>query len=424
MILSANLQREIVFLVAWMLFMLTLGAILDVALPALFLGLILYVLWHLHNLNRLLQWLNKPTNDTPEAVGIWDEAFFKLHNQYVRQRSSRKKLTKMLKRFQRSTKALPFATIVLNTNNVIEWFNPASKALFGLRSRLDIGQRIDNLIRQPEFIKYLNNKDFSKSVEFENQQKEISLNITEYGNGQFLLSASDITQRTKLDEMRKNFISNASHELRTPITVMSGYIEMLQLSADESNKFPIDKIHQQTLRMEKIISELLELAKLEATISVDKHQNLDMNKLLNEVFSEATSFDQDKHTLTLDINDINDIQITGVYEEIRTAVSNLLTNAIRYTPDGGEIILSTSYDEDGYYIHVKDNGIGIGYEHIARLTERFYRVDEGRSREKGGTGLGLAIVKQILDHHGATLYIKSLPGKGSLFTCFFPVAKH
>jgi len=419
--LSANLQRELVFIVAWMLFMLTIGAIFGVAFPALFLGLVLYVLWHLHNLNRLLQWLNKPTNNTPEAIGIWDEAFFKLHNQYIRQRTLRKKLTKMLKRFQRSTKAMPFATIVLNSNNVIEWFNPASKSLFGLRSRLDIGQRIDNLIRQPEFIKYLNNKNFTKSVEFENQQKKISLNITEYGNGQYLLSASDITQRTKLDEMRRNFISNASHELRTPITVMTGYIEILQDSVDQTNKFPVEKIHQQTIRMEKIISELIELAKLEASVSVDKHIELDMNKLLNEVFNEAVSLDQDKHTLLLNINDL---QIIGVYEEVRTAVSNLLTNAIRYTPEGGEITLSTSSDESGAYIHVKDNGIGISYEHLARLTERFYRVDEGRSREQGGTGLGLAIVKQILDHHGATLNVRSIPGKGSEFSCCFPVVKH
>ena len=421
MTLSANLQRELVFIVAWMLFMLTIGAIFGVAFPALFLGLVLYVLWHLHNLNRLLQWLNKPTNNTPEAIGIWDEAFFKLHNQYIRQRTLRKKLTKMLKRFQRSTKAMPFATIVLNSNNVIEWFNPASKSLFGLRSRLDIGQRIDNLIRQPEFIKYLNNKNFTKSVEFENQQKKISLNITEYGNGQYLLSASDITQRTKLDEMRRNFISNASHELRTPITVMTGYIEILQDSVDQTNKFPVEKIHQQTIRMEKIISELIELAKLEASVSVDKHIELDMNKLLNEVFNEAVSLDQDKHTLLLNINDL---QIIGVYEEVRTAVSNLLTNAIRYTPEGGEITLSTSSDESGVYIHVKDNGIGISYEHLARLTERFYRVDEGRSREQGGTGLGLAIVKQILDHHGATLNVRSIPGKGSEFSCCFPVVKH
>jgi len=421
LIISANLQRELVFLVAWIVFMLTIGAMFGYALPALFIGLVIYILWHLHNLNRLVEWLNKPTNNTPEAIGIWDEAFFKLHNQYLRQRKSRKKLTKVLKRFQHSTKAMPFATIVLNSNNEIEWFNPASKALFELRSRLDVGQRIDNLIRQPEFIRYLNKKNFTKSLEFENQQKQISLNITEYGSGQYLLSASDITQRTMLDEMRRNFISNASHELRTPITVMSGYIETMQRSADESNRFPIEKIYQQTIRMEKIISELIELAKLEAATSVDKHKNLDMEKLLTEVFNEASSLDQNMHNLLLDINDI---EVYGSYEEIRTVISNLLTNAIRYTPEGGDIKLSTSKGENGYYVHVKDNGIGIGYEHIARLTERFYRVDEGRSREKGGTGLGLAIVKQILDHHGAELKIKSQPGQGSEFTCFFPLTRH
>lgn len=418
--ISANLKRELVFLVAWILFVLTLGAMFSLALPGLFLGLLLYILWHLHNLNRLVKWLNNPTKNTPEAVGLWDEAFLKLHNQHLRQKKSRKKLTKVIKRFQRSTKAMPFATIVLNSSNVIEWFNPAAKSLFALRSRLDIGQRIDNLIRQPEFIKYLNNNDFTAALEFENQQKKISLNITEYGNKQYLLSASDITQQSKLDEMRRNFISNASHELRTPITVMSGYIEMLQNNPDEDNAFSIEKISQQTKRMEKIISELIELAKLEAPMSIEKHDVLDMHKLLNEVFTEAVSLDQNKHILLAEISKIN---ITGYYEEIRTAVSNLLTNAIRYTPEGGCIKLFTSNDENGYYIHVLDNGIGIDYEHIARLTERFYRVDEGRSSDKGGTGLGLSMVKHILDHHGATLNIKSQPGKGSEFICFFPLTR-
>jgi len=415
--ISNNIQREIVLLVIWVLFMMTLGAMLGVTMVAFFVSLLAYIFWCLYNLNRLVEWLNKPTKNTPESMGVWDEAFFQLHNHHKRQRKYRKRLTSILKRFQKSTQALPYATIVLNSNNEIEWFNPASKDLFGFRARLDVGQRIDNLIRQPQFINYLNKKDFVKPLEFDLQNKKLLLNVTGYGDGRFLVSARDITLRTQLDEMRRDFISNASHELRTPITVMSGYIEMLQGSVSESNKYPVDKIQQQTIRMEKIISELIELAKLETSMYVSKTKKIDITALLNEVYNEAISLDQGEHIIRLKIEPIN---VSGSYEEIRTAVSNLLTNAIRYTPEGSVINLSSSACDAGSYIHVEDNGEGISYEHLSRLTERFYRVDEGRSREKGGTGLGLAIVNQILDRHGAVLQIKSELGKGSEFSCYFP----
>ncbi|RDH83923.1 MAG: phosphate regulon sensor histidine kinase PhoR [endosymbiont of Galathealinum brachiosum] len=417
MTFSSSLQHELSLLTLWLIFMLVIGSFFGIAMTAVFVGLLGYVVWHLYNLNRLVNWLNKPSNNTPEATGIWDDAFFQLHNQYKRQRGSRKRLTKILKQFQKSTKALPYATIVLNSNNEIEWFNPASKILFGLRSGLDVGQRIDNLIRQPEFIKYLNGNNFKKPLEFDNQNQKLLLNVTSYGQGQYLLSARDITQRIKLDEMRRDFISNASHELRTPITVMSGYIETLQNNCDEINKYPVDKIYQQTIRMEKIIAELIELAKLETSSFIGTNVQIDTIALLNEVYNEAVSLDQGSHDITIEIEPI---KINGSYEEIRTAISNLLTNAVRYTPDNGFIKLTTSTDSTGSYIHVEDNGDGIGYEHISRLTERFYRVDEGRSREKGGTGLGLAIVKQILDRHGAVLQIESEINKGTVFSCYFP----
>jgi len=397
--------------------MLVLGALFGMIMPALIVALLIYSCWHLYNLNRLIKWLNKPTKNTPEAIGIWDDAFYRLHYKHKRQKKSRKKLSKMLKRFQKSTKALPYAAIVLNSNNEIEWFNPVSKKIFGLRTALDIGQRIDNLIRQPEFIKYLVAKSFESPLKFTLQQRKLLLNITAYGQGQFLLSARDITQQTQLDEMRRDFISNASHELRTPITVMSGYIETLQNSMDDEHRFAIDKIHQQTLRMEKIIKELIDLAKLETSASISLTEEIDMKMLLNEVYNEALSLDHSEHDIQLDIKPLH---INGRYEEIRTAISNLLTNAIRYTPEGGVIVLSSFCDDSGCYVRVKDDGVGIAYEHISRLTERFYRVDEGRSREKGGTGLGLAIVKQILDRHGASLQVSSQPDEGSVFSCYFP----
>lgn len=422
MIFSYSLQREIIVLIICLLIIIAIGALFDAVIPFILISVIFYVLWHLYHIHQLIKWLNNSSKNPPESIGVWDEVFFQLHNKNKRQKKSRKKLSKLLKRFQKSTQALPYATIVLNSNNEIEWFNPASKKMFGFRAGVDTGQRIGNLIRQPDFIKYLNNKNYDKPLEFENQHKKLLLNVTRYGKGQYLLSIDDITLRKQLDVMRSDFISNVSHELRTPITVMAGYIETLSNDLSVSNQFPIDKIQKQTLRMEKIISELIELAKLETSKPVKINEKVNISKLLNEVYNEALSLDNNLHKIELKIDDAN-ISMNGSYEEIRVAISNLLTNAIRYTPEGGEIVLSTLVDEEGFYINVKDNGIGIEYAHIPRLTERFYRVDSGRSRKKGGTGLGLAIVKQILDRHNAILHIESELDKGSSFSCYFPLTQ-
>jgi len=418
--MTPGLRREIVLLLSWLLFILILGAILDRTLVVLCLGLSAYIIWSLINLDRLLKWLAKPTKNLPESWGVWDDVYYRLYHLYKRQRKARRKLTSILSRFQQSTQALPYATIVLNKADEIEWFNPAASQLFMLRPGLDVGQRIDNLIRQPEFIEYIACREYDHPLELQYHQKRILISITAYGSGQFLLTATDVTQQVKLEEMRRDFISNASHELRTPLTVMSGYIEMLIDNEDQSVRFPLEKIQQQTDRMKKIISELIGLAKLETSSGVEKNENLDMDKLLSDVMDEAMQLDDSSHRISLSREPV---QIKGSYDELYMAFLNLLTNAIRYTPKGGEIELFTYSDELGAYVGVRDNGIGISYEHIPRLTERFYRVDEGRSREKGGTGLGLAIVKQVLERHAAHLYIESTPGKGSVFRCYFPFSQ-
>jgi len=414
------IRRELELLAVWGLFILIVGAIFGSTQLLFIIGLSVYTAWSLYNLNRLTVWLNKPSRNTPDSSGVWDEVYYQLHHLYKRQRKARRKLASILTRFQKSTQALPYATIVLNEADEIEWFNQAARQLFDFRSGLDIGQRIDNLIRQPEFTSYLANKSFKKPLKFHNNQKDILMNITPYGTGQYLVSARDITLANQLDEMRRDFISNASHELRTPITVMSGYIEMLRDSGNDSIAMPLAKIQKQTERMEAIITELIGLAKLETASAVDLSQEIDINKLLNEVYNEAVALDQGSHIFDLNIDPV---KLYGNYEELRVAFSNLLTNAIRYTPEGGSIGLFSYADETGSYVAVRDAGIGIDYEHIPRLTERFYRVDEGRSREKGGTGLGLAIVKQVLDRHGAVLKIESIPGKGSVFHCYFPLVR-
>ncbi len=418
--MNTGFKREIELLVFWFFFLLIVGALSGSILQVLFLGMIVYIAWTFFNLKRLTDWLDKPSKDIPEAWGVWEEIYYRLYTIYKRNRKARKKLTNMLARFQKSTQALPYATVVLNNNDEIEWFNPAARHLFNFHHKRDIGQRIDNLIRQPAFTSYLFKKKFKKPLDFLFHQKHIILNITPYGSGQYLLSARDTTQRRKLDEMRRDFISNASHELRTPITVMSGYIEMLRECEDDVTGMPLQKIQAQTQRMESIISELIGLAKLESSAEIEDPPTVDSDKLLNEVFQEAMALDNNRHQLTISVDQV---ELKGKYDELRMAFSNLLTNAIRYTPEGRSIELFTMVEDSGVSICVKDQGIGIDYQHIPRLTERFYRVDEGRSREQGGTGLGLAIVNQVLDRHGASLRIESEPGEGSVFCCYFPAAK-
>lgn len=416
--MTSSLRREIELLLAWIVLLLIIGSLIDQLQLVLLLGMFVYIFWTLFNLNRLTRWLSKPSKHTPDTFGVWDEVYYQLYHLYRRQRNARRRLASILNRFKTSTQALPYATIVLNEANEIEWFNPAAKQLFGFHSSLDIGQRIDNLIRQPEFVRYLAKRNFDKPLEFDYDQFSILLNITPYGSGQYLLSARDVTQQTQIDEMRRDFISNASHELRTPLTVISGYVESLLDSVeDQAISMPLNKIQQQTQRMENIVSELIDLAKLESSSMVEDPVQINVRELLEDVYNEARELSNGRHTITLNYTQVS---ISGNYAELRMAISNLLTNAIRYTAEGGTIELYSKQDFNASCLCVRDNGAGIDYEHIPRLTERFYRVDEGRSREQGGTGLGLAIVKQVLDRHGGHLRIDSKVGYGSEFCCCLP----
>ena len=416
--MTSSLRREIELLLAWIVLLLILGSLLEQLLLVLLLGMFVYIFWTLFNLNRITRWLSKPSKHTPDTFGVWDEVYYQLYHLYRRQRNARRRLASILNRFKTSTQALPYATIVLNETNEIEWFNPAAQQLFDFHSSMDVGQRIDNIVRQPEFVRYLSKRDFDQPLEFEYDQLSVLVNITPYGGGQYLLSARDVTQQHQLNEMRRDFISNASHELRTPLTVISGYVESLLDNVDDKSiAIPLSKIQQQTQRMEDIVAELIDLAKLESSSMVEDPVLIDVRALLEDVYNEALELSSGRHTITMNYTPLT---ISGNYAELRTAISNLLTNAIRYTADGGAIELFTKRDYNAGCLCVKDNGPGIDYEHIPRLTERFYRVDEGRSREQGGTGLGLAIVKQVLERHGGHLRIDSKVGRGSEFCCCFP----
>ncbi|MGB5397352.1 MAG: phosphate regulon sensor histidine kinase PhoR [Gammaproteobacteria bacterium] len=415
--MSKGLRQELLFLGGALLFVLFFGALSGHTGTLLLLALVSYLAWTLYNLYRLTRWLQSPSINTPETTGVWDEVYYQLYQLYQRQRNARRKLTSILSRFQESTQALPFATIVLNAHFGIEWFNSAAKRMFELRAGNDFGQRIDNLIRQPVFKKYISKKDYEKPLEFTVGSCRLLVTITAYGSGQYLMIARDITERANLDAMRRDFISNASHELRTPITVISGFVEVLCEQTGAELREPLKKIQHQTERMQLILKELLQLARLESENYIEHPESIDVASMLQDVYQDALSLDNAKHVITLETVAVI---IEGNREELRMAFSNLVLNAIRYTPENRGIRIYTTADENGACVGVEDEGIGITYEHIPRLTERFYRVDPGRSRDQGGTGLGLAIVKHVLDRHHAQLNIHSTPGKGSVFSCYFP----
>lgn len=418
--MSNCLRQELFLIGGALLLVIIFGAASDNTATLLLIALSAYVLWTLYNLFRLTRWLKSPSTNTPETVGIWEEVYYQLFHLYRRQRKARRKLTSILSRFQESTQALPYATIVLNANYEIEWFNSAARRLFELRSGHDAGQRIDNLVRQPVFTAYIRKKNYEQPLEFSVASNRLLVTITAYGNGQYLMITRDITERAKIDAMRRDFISNASHELRTPITVISGFVEALREQADPKLQMPLEKIQYQTERMQLILKELLQLARLESSNGIEHPERIDLASLLEEVYHDALALDNSRHVIALDVSPVS---IEGNREELRMAFSNLVLNAMRYTADNRGIRIFNSADENGVYVGVEDQGVGITYEHIPRLTERFYRVDPGRSRDQGGTGLGLAIVKHVLDRHRAQLNIQSIPGKGSVFSCYFPHAQ-
>ncbi len=421
---SPSVKRELALLAAWLVVAGMFGMLFfSSLLPGVLLALTGYVSWSLYNLNRLCLWLDKPGRNVPEAYGVWDEIYYQLYHLYKRQRSARKKLTSILNRFQKSTQALPYATIVLNQHNEIEWFNPAAGNMFNLKTAVDIGQPLDNLLRQPVFSRYLSGKNYDEPVEFTLNQRKILVTITPYGNGQFLVSARDVTSRSQLDEMRRDFISNVSHELKTPLTVVSGYIECLAESAQGESAASLEKVRKQLQRMNDIVTDLLELARLESSERPDDDETVDLARLLEDLLDEIRGIDDGRHHI-IDQTGLSQAAalpvLHGSYKELRMALLNLLVNAIRYSPGRSTITVSVENQETALIVSVADQGAGIDYEHIPRLTERFYRIDAGRSRDQGGTGLGLAIVKHVLDRHNAYLRIQSQIGKGSVFSCVFP----
>jgi two-component system phosphate regulon sensor histidine kinase PhoR len=385
----------------------------------------LYLLTHLYWLHQLLVWFKKPDLSTmPLGGGIWEDVFAAIYHEQRRHSRSQTQLSSALDRFRHAASALPDGVVLLNGNDQIEWCNPPAEMKLGLSMKQDAGQPIVYLVRHTEFIKYLQDQDFSEPIKLKswrNPEVTLEIQLVPFGANQKLLICRDITQIEKVETMRRDFIANVSHELRTPLTVVGGFLETLndiEGAVPENTRTYFNMMQEQTARMRSLIEDLLTLSQLENSQSVPQDSEIDVGALLNMVLNDAQGLSRGRHQLKLEADP--NLNLTGASEELHSAFGNLVSNAIRYTPEGGHILIRWEQRGQEAVFSVTDSGIGIEQQHIDRLTERFYRVDRSRSRETGGTGLGLSIVKHILTRHQARLEIESLPGKGSTFRVVFP----
>ena len=379
-----------------------------------------HVLRNLYLLDRVLDGSHR----TPmfETRGLWAEVFARVDRIRAKSRGRKKKYHRLLREVRESTGALSDAGIILNAENEIVWFNPAATRLLGLDPATDIGNRLDNLVRHPDFVAYLA-KPTTEPVTVPSPKDEsgwLTAQIVPYGKDQRLAIIRDITREIKLERMRRDFVANASHELRSPLTVIGGYLDAL--AEDEvmppSWSGPIGEMQRQAERMTRILRDLIELSRLESSDRNDNDEVVDVAGMLEPMAREFQTMGGEHPTVTLALE--TDAAVLGSESELHSIFYNLVNNAVRFTPPHGTVKISWRADQEGAAFEVTDTGIGIAEEQIPRITERFYRVDPGRSRASGGTGLGLAIVKHALQRHEGTLQIRSREGQGSTFTCRFP----
>jgi two-component system phosphate regulon sensor histidine kinase PhoR len=401
---------------------------LEVALAVLAALLALRLAYHALHVAALRRWLRRPALDAlPRGRGVWEHLLAELHR-YLRGRDAGEAtLERAAARFRAAARALPDGVVILDPNNHIEWSNPTAASHFGIDARRDTGQAVTNLIRSPDFVAYLRRGEFGDPVLLRSSLADavLSVRVIEFGEDRKLLNSRDVTAEERLDTMRRDFVANVSHELKTPVTVLSGFVETLgdesfDLSSKQRRRF-LDMMAEQAKRMQRLVEDLLTLSSLESDISPADEQPIDMRAFVERLGEEARALSGGRHSVETAIGD--DCRVLGSPKELHSAFSNLVSNAVRYTPAGGTLRLGWRLEDGRGVFSVADTGIGIEARHIPRLTERFYRVDSGRSRESGGTGLGLAIVKHALTRHQAVLEVASELGRGSTFSTIFPAAR-
>ncbi len=411
---------------------LTIGFVVGLIFNKIFLFLFLAatgcLIWQQQKLSQLLQWIqDREINEAPESPGNFEDICIEVDRQQLRHKKRKKKLAGYLQQFHQATTALPDATIVLDNEDRIQWANKAAAEFLNIHWPQDQRQRITNLIRSPELIKVLNHQfqDEHNTIDIKspiNPDVNLSLRIVPYGKNQRLFVARDISRLQKLIDIRKDFVANVSHELRTPLTVLRGFLEMMVTNKQcpEEWRSSFETMNSQADRMENVISDLLTISHLEEGPLANKPGVVIVPEMISAIHKEAVALSAEKQHL-FNISTQSDLWIKGSSAEIYSAFSNLIFNAVRYTPANGVIGINWYKDkEGGAHMEISDNGIGIPAQHIPRLTERFYRVYQSRSRDSGGSGLGLSIVKHVLSRHKARLKIESKLGKGSTFHCDFP----
>ena len=380
------------------------------------------LVWHFWNLLRLSWWLWVDRSMTPPpGRGSWEPLLYGLNQMQLRNKKRRRELGGLIKRFRSGAESLPDAVVLTTEEGAIFWCNGLAQQLLGLRWPDDSGQNILNLLRYPEFTQHLKKRDFLKPLHLVlNSGRHLEIRVMPYTDRQLLMVARDVTQMHQLEGARRNFFANVSHELRTPLTVLQGYLEMMQEQVLEGmpREKALHTMREQTQRMEGLVKQLLTLSKIEASPVLTLNEKIDVPLMLRVVEREAQTLSHNKHQLHFDID--QNLKVLGNEDQLRSAMSNLVYNAVNHTPEGTLITVRWQHAPHGALFSVEDNGPGIAPEHLPRLTERFYRVDKARSRQTGGSGLGLAIVKHAVNHHDSRLDITSTLGKGSCFSFLLP----
>jgi two-component system phosphate regulon sensor histidine kinase PhoR len=380
---------------------------------------VLLSIQHLRQVSRFFHWLrNAATQDAPRMEGIWGEAAYQVQKA-LREREHQIQVEQhQLQQFLSAIQASPNGVLLIDGQDLIEWFNASAADHYGLNPHIDLRQNIAFLVRQPDFSHFLKQATYAS-----NGRGFLVVQVFPYGEGRRMLLSSDVTSLEQGERMRSDFVANVSHEIRTPLTVLNGFIETLQslpVTEDEKHRF-LGLMQQQAQRMLVLVNDLLTLAKLEGSPPPPTDQWVPIDQLFHALRAEAEGLSAGRHTFTFSETEV---EVAGVEQELHSAISNLLSNAIRYTPAGGRIHVLAHVTEAGLLeLCIKDNGPGIPQEHLSRLTERFYRVDSSRSRETGGTGLGLSIVKHVVIRHGGELRIESQNGQGSLFCVVLPAGR-
>lgn len=404
-------------------------SLLDALLLAAVLILTYRLYIHRRYLSRMLEWISGPLDDPlPDADGIWGEFVSRMNSRVKIRMREKSELAAALEQFRSAMEALPNGVIFMDTQRRILWLNHLAESLMSLSPNKDVGKPIEHMVREPEFIAYLKNGNFDEALTYHPARKPDAcymINMIDYGYDRSLMTIRDLTQLEKLETVRRDFVANVSHELKTPLTVISGFIETLQmhhgdLSSEKRQRY-LDLAYEQAQHMNRLVQDLLTLSSLEARSVFADEEDVNVAGLVDEAVTSAKRLSEGKHQFQCEIP--TDLAIRASKSALRSILGNLINNAVNYTQPGGDISIFWHKSSSGGCIRVVDTGIGIPSSHISRLTERFYRVDPGRSKETGGTGLGLAIVKHALSRHQGQLMIESTPGVGSTFSACFPAAR-